>query len=104
MAEARAAGTRARAGGMPTIPAKGVTAARTPGRNRLRKMATTPHRAYASSRAAITSGGTSLRPRPTRKKAAWWRAKWRSEEHTSELQSRVDLVCRLLLEKKTEIT
>src|SRR5207247_4171789 len=24
----------------------------------------------------------------------------RSEEHTSELQSRVDLVCRLLLEKK----
>src|SRR5438105_9635347 len=25
----------------------------------------------------------------------------RSEEHTSELQSRVDLVCRLLLEKKT---
>src|SRR5438105_12802460 len=26
--------------------------------------------------------------------------KLRSEEHTSELQSRVDLVCRLLLEKK----
>src|SRR5207247_11474012 len=26
----------------------------------------------------------------------------RSEEHTSELQSRVDLVCRLLLEKKNE--
>src|SRR5438105_12425892 len=26
--------------------------------------------------------------------------KARSEEHTSELQSRVDLVCRLLLEKK----
>src|SRR5699024_12459189 len=24
---------------------------------------------------------------------------WRSEEHTSELQSRFDLVCRLLLEK-----
>src|SRR5690349_23145249 len=31
------------------------------------------------------------RPRP------WWP---RSEEHTSELQSRRDLVCRLLLEKK----
>src|SRR6266536_5821091 len=29
---------------------------------------------------------------------------WRSEEHTSELQSRVDLVCRLLLEKKKEDT
>src|SRR5438105_12467962 len=28
----------------------------------------------------------------------------RSEEHTSELQSRVDLVCRLLLEKKNEYT
>src|SRR5438067_6657223 len=27
-------------------------------------------------------------------------AKLRSEEHTSELQSRFDLVCRLLLEKK----
>src|SRR5207247_4835814 len=28
------------------------------------------------------------------------RSRSRSEEHTSELQSRVDLVCRLLLEKK----
>src|SRR5207247_5629365 len=27
----------------------------------------------------------------------------RSEEHTSELQSRVELVCRLLLEKKKKI-
>src|SRR5205809_4581032 len=27
-------------------------------------------------------------------------ATWRSEEHTSELQSRLHLVCRLLLEKK----
>src|SRR2546428_8749890 len=30
--------------------------------------------------------------------------KCRSEEHTSELQSRSDLVCRLLLEKKKTIT
>src|SRR5699024_12872402 len=30
-------------------------------------------------------------------------AKSRSEEHTSELQSRFDLVCRLLLEKKKYI-
>src|SRR5699024_11749544 len=29
--------------------------------------------------------------------------KIRSEEHTSELQSRFDLVCRLLLEKKKKI-
>src|SRR5438105_5368159 len=28
----------------------------------------------------------------------------RSEEHTSELQSRVDIVCRLLVEKKEEDT
>src|SRR5206468_12544226 len=28
----------------------------------------------------------------------------RSEEHTSELQSRSDLVCRLLLEKKKRVT
>src|SRR5882672_12446721 len=34
-------------------------------------------------------------PRP-RADAGWWR----SEEHTSELQSHSDLVCRLLLEKK----
>src|SRR5215813_15099404 len=31
-------------------------------------------------------------------------ASWRSEEHTSELQSRPHLVCRLLLEKKKKIT
>src|SRR3712207_8661354 len=30
--------------------------------------------------------------------------KWRSEEHTSELQSRQYLVCRLLLEKKNKIS
>src|SRR5690349_22219450 len=32
------------------------------------------------------------------------RAGTRSEEHTSELQSRRDLVCRLLLEKKKKTT
>src|SRR5699024_12883595 len=37
---------------------------------------------------------------------AWFRAALlgRSEEHTSELQSRFDLVCRLLLEKKKKNT
>src|SRR3712207_8474141 len=29
--------------------------------------------------------------------------RWRSEEHTSELQSRLYLVCRLLLEKKNTL-
>src|SRR5215813_6083450 len=34
----------------------------------------------------------------------WWPWGWRrSEEHTSELQSRPHLVCRLLLEKKKSI-
>src|ERR1019366_9931939 len=33
----------------------------------------------------------------------WWRAT-RSEEHTSELQSLTNLVCRLLLEKKKNDT
>src|SRR3989442_7116626 len=43
-------------------------------------------------------------------RAAWrsssqarFRNLWRSEEHTSELQSRPHLVCRLLLEKKKKI-
>src|SRR2546429_3346854 len=41
--------------------------------------------------------------------AAWtempaeWRGSQRSEEHTSELQSRLHLVCRLLLEKKKKV-
>src|SRR5438034_377368 len=33
-----------------------------------------------------------------------WTPRWRSEEHTSELQSHSDLVCRLLLEKKKKRT
>src|SRR3989442_10035101 len=37
---------------------------------------------------------------PRRPKNQPWRAFGRSEEHTSELQSRPHLVCRLLLEKK----
>src|SRR2546429_7356138 len=38
---------------------------------------------------------------PTPPPTSWaWRSAARSEEHTSELQSRLHLVCRLLLEKK----
>src|SRR2546428_6475268 len=40
--------------------------------------------------------------RPRRVSPASAIAPTRSEEHTSELQSRSDLVCRLLLEKKNE--
>src|SRR5256885_8392290 len=36
--------------------------------------------------------------------SACWQPHFRSEEHTSELQSPCNLVCRLLLEKKKKIT
>src|SRR2546429_1071822 len=43
--------------------------------------------------ALLTSSGSSMKPVQNS----------RSEEHTSELQSRLHLVCRLLLEKKKEM-
>src|SRR5438067_3648703 len=46
-----------------------------------------------------TNNSRSLAPRAP-DAGAKWSTIWRSEEHTSELQSRFDLVCRLLLEKK----
>src|SRR5699024_12257465 len=42
----------------------------------------------ATARASLCMNGSELR------------RNWRSEEHTSELQSRLHLACRLLLEKK----
>src|SRR3712207_8983960 len=42
-------------------------------------------------------------PRPRRRARRGTRLDARSEEHTSELQSRQYLVCRLLLEKKKKI-
>src|SRR5438034_4364579 len=47
---------------------------------------------------ASQSGNSSI---PNR--VGTWSCKARSEEHTSELQSHSDLVCRLLLEKKKVI-
>src|SRR5438067_7336905 len=41
------------------------------------------------------------KPFRNKSRAIHWQ---RSEEHTSELQSRFDLVCRLLLEKKKKVT
>src|SRR5690349_24154921 len=52
--------------------------------------------------AAGAEGPRRRRPRPRRGRAGL-PARHRSEEHTSELQSRRDLVCRLLLEKKKTI-
>src|SRR2546427_10958615 len=42
----------------------------------------------------------SFRVRPSALRPLRGRRRWRSEEHTSELQSQSNLVCRLLLEKK----
>src|SRR3989449_5669689 len=63
-------GPRSRSGSRPPPPAS--TSVRGPGQ-----------------KARASALATSLKPRD-----------WRSEEHTSELQSRLHLVCRLLLEKK----
>src|SRR5690554_7117750 len=46
----------------------------------------------------LQSSDTSKKTSPTKRK------RFRSEEHTSELQSRPHLVCRLLLEKKNNDT
>src|SRR5690606_41697187 len=55
--------------------------------------------------ACADATGTAARERPrnadtTRSSGCSRTGAWRSEEHTSELQSRENLVCRLLLEKK----
>src|SRR3712207_8509380 len=54
-------------------------------------------------RAARTRRTPCRRPPCPAGRARWPGASPRSEEHTSELQSRQYLVCRLLLEKKKEI-
>src|SRR5690554_7422212 len=48
----------------------------------------------------VTSGSYVVRPKDTLYSIAFRFGRDRSEEHTSELQSRPHLVCRLLLEKK----
>src|SRR5206468_12240359 len=49
---------------------------------------------------SISVTRAAIAERSERVSVTWSRASRRSEEHTSELQSRSDLVCRLLLEKK----
>src|SRR5690242_21167711 len=55
----------------------------------------TPRRRWRSGRRPSSRTSATIRP-PSRSS--------RSEEHTSELQSHVNLVCRLLLEKKKQNT
>src|SRR2546428_6224660 len=54
----------------------------------------------AASAAFFKSRSRLARGKPARSASSRYAASYRSEEHTSELQSRSDLVCRLLLEKK----
>src|SRR2546421_668734 len=54
-------------------------------------------RPYSASRARLESPCARASRARSKERPAWAK---RSEEHTSELQSRSDLVCRLLLEKK----
>src|SRR5438876_7809987 len=54
------------------------------------------------SRSAPSRPRSLQRPRETGSSRITLRRSWRSEEHTSELQSPVHLVCRLLLEKKNK--
>src|SRR2546429_7383164 len=67
------------------------------------------HDALPIYRRAVPASGTAAARRPapagTRNSRPGWRApaRTRSEEHTSELQSRLHLVCRLLLEKKNKL-
>src|SRR2546428_8502950 len=70
---------------------------------------------FRSNAASLVGGGTRpVQPAPAGSAASLLRAgrldpklsperRVRSEEHTSELQSRSDLVCRLLIEKKIRL-
>src|SRR5437016_8570003 len=61
-------------------------------------------RSSAGRSEVVTSPRGNQRPCSTAwKKSSIERLKRRSEEHTSELQSLTNLVCRLLLEKKNKI-
>src|SRR6478672_7030064 len=61
-----------------------------------------PYTTLFRSASRRSSGPTALRRRRWERRRPSGRSTRRSEEHTSELQSRSDLVCRLLLEKKKE--
>src|SRR2546422_5342095 len=61
-------------------------------------------RGSTRSRAPSARSSQSPRPTPSSGASAASVRRCRSEEHTSELQSRLHLVCRLLLEKKKNTT
>src|SRR5207253_5837245 len=81
-----------------------------PGRRRYPVRVTRERRVASKAVAAVSSSAAEARPEPPlipliaeprgSAQSLWWKRALRSEEHTSELQSRGHLVCRLLLEKK----
>src|SRR3989454_5762185 len=76
------------------LPGDGTLAAafRCPGCGRVVALLTNPMETQLVASLGVKIGGTTLPPQPLETV--------RSEEHTSELQSPCNLVCRLLLEKK----
>src|SRR5690242_20962944 len=76
-------------------------ATRSCGRRGPARLGSTVARSRESVSENLGSGESGVRKSPCSFVYASTRATWsRSEEHTSELQSHVNLVCRLLLEKK----
>src|SRR2546430_8877521 len=77
---------------------------------------TTLFRSHIPATAALTAARELQQLSPDGEYISYWQTPWaevhpeetipvnRSEEHTSELQSQSNLVCRLLLEKKKETT
>src|SRR2546422_4721132 len=85
---------------LPQIGPTGIEADRVgQRRERVRELGLEQHAAAAvEQRDPIAVGTRDGRP------SEGLRLRYRSEEHTSELQSRLHLVCRLLLEKKNKTT
>src|SRR5207302_10958928 len=65
----------------------------------VRRVPVRAHQAHSRGRSAARADDRGARP-ATRELSGLVLPRARSEEHTSELQSRENLVCRLLLEKK----
>src|SRR3712207_7005130 len=76
------------------LPISKTTSEPTTSRTRGRRLTCTPMPLAARTSSSMSSDGRTCGSMRTRS------ARVRSEEHTSELQSRQYLVCRLLLEKK----
>src|SRR3712207_8655423 len=79
---------------LPIWPQRSATDRSSPGRSSPAATATTSSSSRAAQLAVTPSASSSASTRCRSMRS-------RSEEHTSELQSRQYLVCRLLLEKKT---